>query len=120
MLITISVKYDPAKNPKIDAWLKQREAKGENVSEFLRRAIEADYDQERIIQTADGDRQKLQDEIGKLWAEVERLKVGASSRPQPEQAEIIQVEKMVEKVAEEQEIKVNVGMLKNRYFNGGE
>jgi hypothetical protein len=123
MLIPINLRYDPAKNPKVDAWIKQREAKGENVSEHIRRAIEADHDQESILKKADDDRKKLQDDVQKLFAEVERLKAGVITRPQPEQAEIIEIqeiEKKVEKIAEHQEIEVNVNALRNRYFKEGE
>lgn len=124
MLIPVNFRYDPVKNPKVDLWLKQREASGENISEHIRRAIEADFDQGKIIQKADDDRRKLQDDIRLLFAEVERLKAGAISRPQPgptEQAELIEiesVERKIEQVAAEPEIQINVGALRNRYNLG--
>jgi hypothetical protein len=118
MLISKTFKYDPEEHPKVHQWFLELDAKGMNASEQIRRLIESEQSKEEIIQKAEDDRKKLQDDVRKLWSEVERLKAGAISRPQPEQVEIIEVEKRVEKIAEQPEIQVNVGALKNRYFKG--
>jgi hypothetical protein len=111
MLISKTFKYDPEEHPKVHQWFLDLDAKGMNASEQIRRLIEGEGAKQ-------DDRGKLQDDIRKLWSEVERLKAGAITRPQPEQVEIIEVEKRVEKIAEQPEIQVNIGALKNRYFKG--
>jgi septation ring formation regulator EzrA len=102
MIISKSFKYDDKANPKCHDWV----LKQDNFSKAVRRLIEGEAQRQDNLE-------QIKRDLADLRKEINRLKAGGLA--QSEQAQVLEIGEVVEAIAEQPEVKVNVAALRNRY-----